>query len=533
MYRSRPMNLLCAALFGMAAAVAANGGAAQEREVVSSQIEVSQSEASLELEFAGGEVLMVSFANGVATVGSEVLGSYEAGDDSDRAWRDLLASILSLSDGPLARELEAWAPDPGLAAPELALLDRVDQALADALTAGERPLQTRSERTSAEEFLAVVARSEGIAALGAALAEVDLESVDVRVGQDYSVSEGDAVDGSLFVVDGRLQVDGLVRGDVILLDATLSLGESGRIDGDVRHARSEIEQRGGEVRGELVDLAESSGDSGTRTPAVAEPPPPPPPPQLAEAARSEGESAGERPTSHGRTPSEWRVVRAVGEAVETIVTFVVLGCLTLLLTRFAGLRLDTVTREVGHRPGRAAAVGFAGGFLVVPVFLIGCVVLTASVVGIPVLFAWVPLYPLAIVLAAFAGYVAASHHVGRWVLDQEIAWLDRVDRNRDTHVRLTGLAALMLPFAVGSLLGAIPLIGWIGGIVEALAVLACLAAVTTGFGAVIITRAGKYATAWSDRFAEDMDIPVDWSPVDEREDDPGADDLGADEEEER
>ena len=519
MYRFRPMNLLCTALAGLAAALAASGGAAQERAVVSSQIEVSQSEASLELGFADGELLVLSFADGVATLDGEVLGSYRAGDDSDRAWRDLLASILSLSDGPLARELEAWVPDPGLAAPERSLLDRIDRVLADAVAAREPPLQTRRERTSAQELLAVLARSEGIAALGAALADVDLESMDIRVREDYSVAEGDEVDGSLLVVDGWLDVDGRIRGDVVLLDATLTLGESGRIDGDVRHARSEIDRRGGEVRGEVVDLAESRADRAAGTPAAPEPPPPPAAPQAAEAPGSEWQPDRDRVTSNRREGNEWRALRAAGEVVETIFTFIVLGCLALLLTRFAGLRLDTVTRELEYRPGRAAAVGFAGGFLVVPVFVIGCVVLAISVVGIPVLLAWVPLYPLAIALAAFGGYVGVSHHVGRWVLDQDYPWLDRVDRRRATHVRLTGLGALMLPFAVGSALGAIPLIGWIGGIVEVLAVLAGIVAVMTGFGAVIITRGGKYTALWPDRFDEDMDIPVDWSPADDVEED--------------
>ena len=155
----------------------------------------------------------------------------------------------------------------------------------------------------------------------------------------------------------------------------------------------------------------------------------------------------------------------------------------------------------------------------VPVFIIGTVVLAISVVGIPVLLAWVPLYPVAIALAVLMGYVGVSYHVGRWVLDQEHPRLDRVDRNRAAHIRLTGLAALMLPFAVGGALGAIPLIGWIGGILEFLAVLAGIAAVVTGFGAVIITRGGKYAMPWSDRFDEDVEIPVDWSPVEDLEDD--------------
>ena len=389
-----------------------HGAAAQQRDVVSSQVEVSNSEAALRLEFSDGERLTLSFSDGLATLDGEPLGSYEQGGAADRAWRSLLASVLPLSDGPLARELDRWSPGTELAGEDLELLQQIDGALASAVAGRQQPREPDEAPARAQ--------------------------------------------------------------------ARPSAPPAPPSPVDVARLREEIRR---EVETEL---------------------------------RSRGLS---------RERSGSRALRAAGDFLGTLFTFLVVGGLALLLMRFAGLRLDSVTREIQYRPGRAAAVGFAGGFLLLPAFVIGAVALTVSVIGIPLLFVWVPLFPLAVCLAGFMGYVGVSHHVGRWVLDQEWSWLDRVDRNRDTHVRLTGLAAMLSPFVAGSALGALPLIGWVGGALEVLGTLAGVAAVMIGFGAVIITRGGRYATSWPGNLDDEMETAAEWSPADDLRDAPEVHDM--------
>ena len=422
MHRSRHFLSLLTALVP-AIAWASPGATAQQRDVVSSQVEVSSSEASLRLEFVDGERLTLRFADGVALLDGEALGNYEPGGASDRAWRSLLADVLSLSDGPLARELERWNPGTGLRGDDLELLQQVDAALEDAL--------------------AGLAQSQGSAS---------------RQRPDEATATPEA------------------------RPATPPVPPS---PPDFARLRDEIRE---EVRDELR-------------------------------RELQREISGRDPSRGYSAP---RALRAAGDVLGTVFTYLVAGALALLLMRFAGPRLDSVTREIRYRPGRAAAVGFAGGFLLLPAFVIGAVVLTVSVIGIPLLLVWVPLFPLAVGVAAFAGYVGVSHHVGRWVLEQEWSWLDRVDRNRDAHVLLTGLAALMLPFAAGSALGALPLVGWAGGLIEVLGTIAGVAALFVGFGAVVITRGGRYATSWPGSLDDELETAAEWSPVDDAD---GVDDV--------
>ena len=241
MYRSRHMKVLCTALSGLLAAVNVTSGAAQERDVVSSQVEVSNSEASLLLEFTGGDRLALSFADGVATLDGEALGSFEPGDEADRAWRDLLRNILVLSDGPLARELVEWTPDRGLAEPTLALLDRVDRALADAVAGRERPRQAQREETSAEEFLAVLARLEALHSGRAA--DVDVESMDIRWAGTIRYPRAPLERRVLLVDDSFDGGYGSRRRDTSGRELVLAI-RAYRWRGP--DARSEIERRGGE-----------------------------------------------------------------------------------------------------------------------------------------------------------------------------------------------------------------------------------------------------------------------------------------------
>ncbi len=412
MHRSRPSIPLAAAFVVAAFPSQGDAATAQRRDVVSSRVEVSNSVASLRLDFSDGERLTLSFAEGLATLDGEPLGSYEPGGASDRAWRSLLAGVLSLSDGPLARELDQWSPGQGTAGEDRELLQKVDEAL---------------ERA--------------------------------------------------------------------------------------------VANRGGPRR---PDEAPAGPD--------ARPGPPPEPPSFIDRARLreeirrelETEMSARRP-SHDRSAP--RALRAAEDVLGTVFAFLVTGGLALLLMRFAGVRLDSVTREIQYHPGRAAAVGFTGGFLLLPVFVIGTVVLAVSLIGILLLPVWVLLFPLAAGLAGFTGYVAVSHHVGRWVLDQGWPWLDRVDRGRDTHVRLTGLAALLLPCAAGSVLAALPLIGWVGGVLKVLGILAGVAAVIVGFGAVIITRGGRYATGWPGSLDDELETAAEWSSGDDLHDASEAADL--------
>lgn len=503
MYRFDRMNWLLAVAAGGGGTLAVADIEAQERQVVSNQLGVSSSEASLELEFSDGATFSISFENGRVTADGEVLGTYQSGGAAEQEWRSLLSDVLSLSNGPLADALERWEPDPDLAGAEADILRAVDGALEGAVAGASGGVSRSVAGQRMGELLEAVAHSENVEALGTALEDVDLESLGIWLHQDHTVREGTSHSGSVLVVGGHLDVRGTVDGDVIVLDGTITLREDGEVDGDIHLIQSDLERRGGEVDGEVVDV--------TRQLRRAES-------QFREEIMAEVTRELSRTRAARRTSGFARVGRAVGDIVEAGVTFAILGLLTLLLTRFSADRLDVVTRAVGRQPARSAVVGFAGGFLILPVYVLGIVVLAISVVGLPVLLAWVPLFPLAVVVAGFMGYVGVGQQVGRWVLEHDFPWLDRVDGSRPTHLRLLGLATLTAPFVVGNALQVLPLVGWTGSLVIGMGTIASVAATLTGLGAVIVTRGGRRPVDYD--FEEPAYDPVDWHDA-EDDDAPG------------
>ncbi len=82
--------------------------AGQDRPVVSNRFAISQTEAALNLEFAGDGTLEIALRDGSVMIDGEERGSFEPGDALDTAWRNLLGEIVTLSDGPLGEALRDW-----------------------------------------------------------------------------------------------------------------------------------------------------------------------------------------------------------------------------------------------------------------------------------------------------------------------------------------------------------------------------------------------------------------------------------------
>ena len=495
-------------------AIATSALGAQERSVLANQVEVSSDDASLRLEFSDGDQLQVSFEDGTVRVDGDVLGSYDVGGEADLAWRALLSDVLSLSNGELARALAEWQPDPDVTGDAGRLLASLDGSLEEALSGSlAEPARSVSgqEGQSLSRLLRLLARGEYSEGLSDALEDADLERLHVWVDEDHTVRRDEVVDGTVVLVDGTLEVRGRVRGDVVVVGGRLRMDDGATVDGDIRLIESGVSRDGGEIRGTVVDVTRELRRDRDR---------------IREEIRREVENEVRRSVRFDQRRSPGlvsRTARAVGGVFETALTFVLLGLLALLIHRFGGHRVDAVVQAIGDNPARSAAVGFAGGFLVLPVYVIGLLVLTISIVGIPALLVWAPFFPLAVALGAFVGYLGVGHHIGRWVLSHDFQWLDWVNDESEAQVRLVGLGALLAPFAAASLLRAVPLVGWIGGIVGFLGSIACLTALVMGFGAVIITRGGRYGSAglsdetfdWDmdpeaeARFEADLDRPQD------------------------
>lgn len=503
-------------------------GQAQERAVVSKEIAVGRAEAALRLEFSSGDPLEIALRDGVVLIGGEAAGDYQAGDALDAAWRTLLGEAVALENGPLADRLREWSPPADLAGDRLEPASAIDRSLEDALTAAEAVAGAPSigvssgDRDDAELVRALLGRAEHLTALGEALRNVD-SNMELHVGEDVEVAAGETVQGTLVVVQGDARIEGEVTGSVIVVDGTLRLGNASRVGGDVRLAEATLRRDGGTVVGEVANIEGSGRDleSEIRN-RVRE--------ELRSELRQELRSEARGSRSGGFNPFRG-IFRAIGGLIENMVGIFFLGLVGMGIVAFAPTNLDTVAETARRAPGRAAMVGVAGTFLLIPVWVLGAIALAVSIVGIPVMIAWLPLFPLAAFAAAVFGYVAVARNVGEWLADSGYRYTDWIRKSNPVHTIVGGVVGLTLFFIAANVLQAIPFFGFFRGLLQAAGVLATIAAVQIGFGAVLLTRAGRrreyvapdFDEAWERAVDVDMDAATGSAAPGEAEKDAGGD----------
>jgi hypothetical protein len=172
-------------------------------------------------------------------------------------------------------------------------------------------------------------------------------------------------------------------------------------------------------------------------------------------------------------------------------TILILGLIGMGVIAFAGGNLEAVAETARRTPGRAASVGLAGAFLLIPVWVLGAVALAVSIVGIPVMIAWIPLFPLAAVAAAVLGYLAVARNVGEWLADSGYRYTDRIRKSNPVYTVFGGLVGLMAFCITANVLSVVPFVGLLRGLLTFAGVVVTFLAVLVGFGAVLLTRAGR------------------------------------------
>ena len=186
------------------------------------------------------------------------------------------------------------------------------------------------------------------------------------------------------------------------------------------------------------------------------------------------------------------VGRGIAGIVSLLITFAVLFGIGFATVFFGGRKyLDEVAEAARRSTTRSFLVGLAASFLVIPAFVLGIVVLAISIVGIPALLVWLPGFPLAVVLGTLLGYLAVAHSIGEAMAERRFYGGDWFSRANSYYYLITGLGLLLALFIASNIVEmAGPWLGFIQGILIFLGVVLTWAAATTGFGAVLITRAG-------------------------------------------
>ena len=470
---------------------AAAGLVAQET-VSGSAVSLSSGAATLELELAEGGSRVISLEDGRVLIDGETVGSYDAGGALETSWRALLGDPGLFGDAGLADRLAEWRPEAAGQA-EISSAEALE-AMFDRLARGpDRAMALPETATVAGPEGGKVTIAPGIASLDALTRRIEVlrrsldrlggeaegvgENLALVVHDDYTIGPDQVVEGNLALLSGNLQLEGAVTGDVLVLDGTLTLAPSGRVDGDVLNVGGDILSEGGRVAGEMVSLidahladavaAEIAADVDASTPV-----------------RVRVDTDYEGPGFFGRIARN--VGRAIGGILAVLAWLLALGALGVAVVYFFRERLECVADTVRSDMTRAFGVGLAGELLVIPVLLL-------LVVGI-VTWLVIPVYALAVALAIPAGYLAVAHAVGEMAVERRFDWMERLKlrRTNSYYYVLNGLGLLLAPFAAGAvlyLLGA--MLGFVRGLTFFAAGVLTWAAVTTGFGGIILTRAGS------------------------------------------
>ena len=484
MSASRLANVLLA--LGLTTTLAPLALRAQVREVVSKEVSVGRAEASLALEFEGGDRVEISFEDGSVLVNDESVGSFEPGDALDATWRALLAQAVALDDGPLAAALADWTVPAELTGDAATVAREIDQALESALRGVDVPADAGESSISLGDPGSLVRllldRDGRLELLDDALAGLD-ENVRVYVAEDVTVAEDEVVEGNLVVIDGDARIEGEVDGDVVVVGGTLELLEGSSVSGSVRLADARLLRNLGtvgdgviEVRNEEPVFEELRED--IRREVIDEVRV-----ELREEMRDEGGPSLLAPFRS--------VAQGVGGVLENLVGILILGLVGAAVIAFAGDKVDVIAETARRAPGRSAAVGMAGAILLVPAWIVGFVALVVSIVGIPVAIAWLPLFPLAACAAALVGYLAIARNAGEWLADSNWPWTHWIRKSNSLITMVGGLLGLMALFMAANVVSIAPFLGFLTGLLVVAGIVVTVAAIQVGFGAVIITRGGR------------------------------------------
>ncbi len=487
-------------------------GAAQEAEGQAVMVEdavvvMSTTQASLQLDFAAGD-RVIALVDGEVRIDGVPIAEYEPGGVLETGWREFLRGPAAFEPHSLPESLSAFVaafpPDAGdvdgLAIERLraALDDMLGSRTSVAPGAAEAVPTANGERlTIAPGALSVEALTRRLERLEGALARLgdDVPSADglaLVVHDDYRVAAERVVPGHVALLGGTLQLAGSVAGDVLVLDGQLILEPSSRVEGNVLQVGGDVERRGGRITGELRSLV-AVGPTAVPVPDAEVTVDVRPDAVVAQAIRAR------EPGFFGRLGNN------IGEAVHGLFTalsfWIGLGLLGALAVYFVRDKLEVVADTARQHIARSFAVGVAGELLFFPVLLVLAVAIITWLL--------VPFYLIAVALALIGGYLAVAHATGEMLAKIRHQGLQWLRRSNSYYYVLSGLAALLGLFVLAAVLRVF------GGLTELLFGLSIFAGVlltwfaaTTGFGAVILSRAGiRRDYVWRTR--TDADVLVE------------------------
>ena len=265
-------------------------------------------------------------------------------------------------------------------------------------------------------------------------------------GHDVVVEAGTTVE-SASVVGGNLIVRGHVLGDAVAVGGNTRLEEGAKVDGDAVSVGGNVEAHpGARIEGDTVtvggrfEISDNASVGGDRTQVGT------------------GTWAGTLPFAHQEVDHGSQFLSWVGSVVKTIGLGFVMALLGIVIAALMPKRTKHIIATIRRKP----VLSFFSGLLTLVVTVLASVVLTVTLIGIPL----VPLLWLGVGLAVLVGMTGVACLVGEVMPGKGKA-------------QRTALRCLVLGFALLTVVSLLPLGFLLIGLLTALAL-----------GSVIISRVG-------------------------------------------
>src|SRR5690348_9854940 len=253
--------------------------------------------------------------------------------------------------------------------------------------------------------------------------------------------------GPIAVAQGSVDVSGHVNGDVFVVDGDAVVHRGAVVTGDVVSIGGRVTMDGGRVDGEIRMLSAPSGAT---------------------------VSSGERPPL-----TTWQSIKLV------MGWFAVLVIIGLGVMIFAEPNMDGVVQGMERSFARAFWFGVLGEIMALPALLLICLGLVLTILGVLLIPFAIVAYGIAVAGLLTLGFLAVARMVGGSVKRDGNA----TPRARALTALAIGVAVFFVLWMVAALLTWSPLAATV---VRAAALAMTWVAVTLGFGAALLSRAGTH-----------------------------------------
>jgi hypothetical protein len=294
------------------------------------------------------------------------------------------------------------------------------------------------------------------------VAKDELADQVVAVGGAADV-QGD-VKNEVTAVGGPARIEGKVGGDVVSIGGNVYLGPHSVVAGDVTSIGGRIERDPGSVvHGGTNEV--SMNPFGRH--------------------------------HHFHFGPTWGFWGGVSDLMGSLVRLVLTGLLVCLVLMVARRPLERVDRMLVTQAWPSVAVGLAGSIFFWPLFVVVTILLAITIVGC-VLFLLYPFLLLYVALLLILGYATVSYRLGTFLVGRL-----GLKVTGDYAAAVTGVVALQGWIVLGNLFDLLPWpFGFFAFICWLFGTLATIAALVTGFGAVILSRFGLAPGYWPGRGAQ-------------------------------